>query len=93
MDKWQINHGKRTCVVMLKLRIVKSEVAQMQCLFKQKQNCWWQSGNVISKLCASQATINESVIRFTEPLGADWRNKFGFSGDSSQGFSGGTWTS
>ena len=35
------NYGKGTCVGMLKVKIVNSGLARMQCLFKPKQNgCW-----------------------------------------------------
>ena len=40
MKEWKINHGKGKFVGMLKLRVVKSEVAQMQCLFKDLL-CGW----------------------------------------------------
>ena len=62
-----MNHKKETCSGMLKLKKIKSEMAKMQCLFKQKQN-----GNAVSKLCAAQATKNGSVDRSAEPVGVHW---------------------
>ena len=47
-----------------------SELAES--VLKLKQNGWCEAGNVISKLCAGQATKKGSVNSSAEPVGAHW---------------------
>ena len=47
-----------------------SELAES--VLKLKQNGWCEAGNVISKLCAGQATKKGSVHSSAEPVGAHW---------------------
>ena len=47
-----------------------SELAES--VLKLKQNGWCEAGNVISKLCADQATKKGSVNSSAEPVGAHW---------------------
>ena len=47
-----------------------SELAES--VLKLKQNGWCEAGNVISKLCAGQATKKGSVNGSAEPVGAHW---------------------
>ena len=44
-----------------------------------------KAGNVISKLCAGQATKNESVNRFAEALGAHWDKEMKYRNDDGGG--------
>ena len=69
------NYGKGTCVGMIKLKIVKSELAKMQCLLKPKRNGFWRGSNVLSKLCVDQATKNGSVNCSAESLGGHWHEE------------------
>ena len=48
-----------------------SELAE--CVLKLKQNSWCEASNVISKLCADQATKKGgSVNSSADPMGAHW---------------------
>ena len=49
------------------------ETSQLaESVLKLKQNGWCEAGNMISKLCAGQATKKGSVNSSAEPVGAHW---------------------
>ena len=61
----------RVCVcVCVCVRMCVCETSQLaESVLKLKQNGWCETGNVISKLCAGQATKKRSVNSSVEPVG------------------------
>ena len=55
------------------VRVCVCETSQLaESVLKLKLNGWCEAGNVISKLCAGQATKKGSVNGSAEPVGAHW---------------------